>query len=46
MAQMIPVMIGATGTISKSIRQYPSNILGKQETKETLKTAILGTAKY
>ena len=27
---MIPVIIGAAGTISKSLRQYPSNILGKQ----------------
>jgi len=41
---VIPVIIGATGTISKSLRQYLSNIPGKQEIKELQKTAILGTA--
>ena len=40
----IPVIIGATGTISKSFRKYVSNILGKHEVKELQKTAILGTA--
>jgi hypothetical protein len=30
-AKVIPVIIGATGTISKSLRQYLSNILGKHE---------------
>jgi len=39
-----PVIIGATGTISKSFRKYMSNILGKHEVKELQKTAILGTA--
>ena len=43
-AKMIPVIIGATGTISKSLRQYLSNIQGKHEIKELQKTAILGTA--
>jgi hypothetical protein len=33
----------ATGTISKSLRQYLSNILGKYEIKELQKTAILCT---
>jgi len=28
-ANVIPVIIGATGTISKSLRQYLSNITGK-----------------
>jgi len=28
-AKMIPVIIGATGTISKLLRQYLSNIPGK-----------------
>ena len=37
------IIIGATGTISKSLRQYLSNILGRHEIKELLKTAILGT---
>jgi len=40
----IPVIIGATGTISKSFRKYVSNISGKHEVKELQKTAILGTA--
>jgi hypothetical protein len=43
-AKVIPLIIGATGTISKSLRQYLSNIQGKHEIKELLKTAILGTA--
>jgi len=42
-AKVIPVIIGATGTISKSLRQYLRNIPGKHEIKE-LQTAILGTA--
>jgi hypothetical protein len=29
--KVIPVIIGAIGTISKSLRQYPSNIPGKHE---------------
>jgi len=40
----IPVIIGATGTISKSLRRYVSNIPGHHEVKELQKTAILGTA--
>ena len=43
-ANAIPVITGATGTISKSIRQYPINIPGKHEMKELQKKAILGTA--
>ena len=42
--KMIPVIIGATGTISKSFRKYVSNTPGKHEVKELQKTAILGTA--
>jgi len=42
--EVIPVIIGATGTISKSIRKYVSNIPGKHEVKELQKTAIMGTA--
>ena len=41
---VIPVIIGATGTISKSFRKYVSNIPGKHEVQELQKTAILGTA--
>ena len=42
--KVIPVIIGANGTISKSFRKYVSNIPGKHEVKELQKTAILGTA--
>jgi len=42
--KVIPVIIGTTGTISKSLRKYASNIPGKHEVKELQKTAILGTA--
>jgi hypothetical protein len=38
---MIPVIIGATGTISKAFRKYVSNIPGHHEVKEIQKTAIL-----
>jgi hypothetical protein len=41
---VIPVIIGATGTISKSIRKYVSTIPGNHEVRELKKTAILGTA--
>ena len=33
----IPVIIGATGTISESLRQYLSNVRGKHEIKELQK---------
>jgi len=42
--KVIPVIIGATGNISKLFRKYVSNIPGKHEVKELQKTAILGTA--
>jgi hypothetical protein len=42
--KVIPVIIGATGTISKSFRKYVSNIPGNHEVNELQKTAILGTA--
>ena len=42
--KVIPVIIGATGTISKSFRKYVSNIPGNHEVKQLQKTAILGTA--
>jgi hypothetical protein len=35
--KVIPVTIGAAGTLSKSFRQYLSNILGKKEMKELQK---------
>jgi len=42
--KVMPVIIGAIGTISKSFRKYTINISGKHEVKELQKTAILGTA--
>jgi hypothetical protein len=43
-AKMLPVIIGATGTISESLRQYLSYILGEHEIKELQYTAILDIA--
>jgi hypothetical protein len=37
-------IIGETGTISKALRQYLSNISGKHKIKELQKKTILGTA--
>jgi hypothetical protein len=42
--KVIPVIIGVTGTISKSFRKYVSNIPGNHEVKELQETTILGTA--
>ena len=42
--KVIPVIIGATGTISKSFNKYVGNVPGKRDVKELQKTAILGTA--
>ena len=42
--KVIPVIIGATRTISKSFRKYMSNITGNYEVKDLQKTAILSTA--
>ena len=44
-AKVIPVTVGATGSISKSFIIYLCNILGMHEIKELQKTAILGTAR-
>jgi hypothetical protein len=41
---VISAITEATGTISKSFRKYPSNVLGKHESKEMQKPATLGTA--
>jgi hypothetical protein len=41
---VIPVIIGATGTISKSFRKYVSTVPGNHDVRELQKTAILGTA--
>jgi hypothetical protein len=42
--RVIPVIVEATGTISKSFRKYVSTIPGNHGVKELKKTAILGTA--
>jgi len=42
--RVIPVITGATGTISKSFRKHMNNIPGHHDVKELQKTAILGTA--
>jgi hypothetical protein len=42
--RVTPVIIGATGTISKSFRKYASTIPGSHDVRELQKTAILGTA--
>jgi hypothetical protein len=42
--RVIPVIIGATGTISKSFRKYVSTIPGNHNDRELQKTAILGSA--
>jgi hypothetical protein len=42
--KVTPVIIGTTGTISKSFRKYLSSTPGKHGIKELQKTAILGTA--
>jgi hypothetical protein len=42
--KVTPVIIGATGSISKSFRKYLSSAQGKHDIKELQKTAILGTA--
>jgi hypothetical protein len=42
--RVIPVIIGATGTISKSFRKYVNSIPGNHAVRELQKTDILGTA--
>jgi hypothetical protein len=42
-ARVIPVIIGATGAISRSFRKYVSDIPGNRDVKELQKTAILCT---
>jgi hypothetical protein len=42
--KVTPVIIGATGTISKSFRKYLSSVPGQHDIKELQKTAALGTA--
>jgi hypothetical protein len=44
-AKVIAVIIVLTGTTSKSLRHYLSNILEKHKIKGLQKTAVLGTAR-
>jgi hypothetical protein len=40
--RVIPVIIGATGTISKSFRKYVSTIPGNHEVKDLQKNCYIG----
>ena len=42
-AKVIPVITGATGTVSQSVTQNLSNVPGKDEIKALQKQATLGT---
>ena len=42
--KLIPVITGATETVSKSFRRYLSKVPGKHQIKALHKAAILGTA--
>jgi hypothetical protein len=42
-AEVIPIITGAAGTISESLRHYLNNTTGEQEIKEIQKAAVLGT---
>ena len=42
--EIIQVIIGATGTITKLCRKYLSNITDKHDNQELQKTAVLGIA--
>ena len=45
-AKVIPVINGATGSISKSQIKYLSNVPGKRDVQELNKTATYGTAHF
>jgi hypothetical protein len=42
--RVILVIIGGTGTISKSFRKHASTVPGNHDIRELQKTTILGTA--
>jgi len=44
--KVIPVIIGATGTISKLFRKYVSNIPGKYEVEELTENSHIGHCTY
>jgi hypothetical protein len=41
---LMPVITGATGTITKSLRKYVSTVPRNHDVRELQKTTILGTA--
>ena len=41
-AKVIPVIIGATGTVSKSLIQYLSNVIGKDKIRKLQKISHTG----
>jgi hypothetical protein len=41
---IIPVIIGATGIVTRSLRKNLENILGKHSIDSLQKTAVLGTS--
>jgi hypothetical protein len=41
---VIPVIIGATGIVSKNLQKYPETIPGQHSIDSLQKTAILGTS--
>jgi hypothetical protein len=43
-AKVIPIILGATGTVSGSLRKYLANIPGEHDVRELQKTAILGSS--
>jgi hypothetical protein len=43
-SKVIPIIIGTTETILKSIRKYLNNMHGKHDIKELQEKSILGTA--
>ena len=43
---VIPVIVGATGTISESFRKHRSNVTGEHDMKNMQKTAALLTERY
>ena len=45
-AKVIPVIIGATGPISKSLRQYLNNVPGNTKLRNYKKTTILCAPHY
>jgi hypothetical protein len=45
-SKVIPVIIGATGTLSESFSKYLSNVPVKHDIKELFQTAILALHTY